>query len=464
VSETDEQPGPVGNSWGTRPTEQQQAELEKVLREWDKESDHGERVGPFEGEHLSGADVFWLMVLVCSGPNRTVVEVEQVFLQSSLQSPESHTWVRTLLSALPTLHLERTILTGAHLERTDLRNAHLEGAILAGAHLDGADLRNAHLDGAHLERARLAGAHLEGARLDGAFLMDAHLDGAHLERARLAGADLREARLDGAHLIGAHLKGANFILTSFDKTSRLNEAYLNHVILDQVIFDNTNLTGVAWRDVRTLGDELRANSQDEYRAAARAYRALSVALRNQGITDAARFHYQSEVMERKALFQETKGYLFSRSFYRAPLPFARWLVSWVLGKFMGYGDYIWRLFLTYVGVVFTFAAIYLGIAYQPPKKHPLTAIPWPHALAAISWVRDLLSFWFVRFPAAIHMSTPSHLLDMLVFSVTAFHGRGLQQLQNPSEVVIWWAGLEAVLGLLIEALFVAAFARRVTGG
>jgi len=408
MSATDEQAESVENGWGTYPSEQRQAKLEKTLRKWEVEGDHDVRLGPFHGQVLSEADVFWLATK--GGPFK--------------------------------LHLERADLPG-----TPLPGALVEGAIFPTAHLEGAILSDA--------------------RLEGVYLPAAHLERAYLSAAHLEGADLSEAFLEGADLSEAFLEGADLRRVSFDKTSRLNAARLNHVSLDQVTFDNANLTVVKWREVHRLGDELRAirvNDQDEYRAAARAYRALSVALRNQGITDAARFHYRSEVMERKALFQETKGYLFSRSFYRAPLPFARWLVSWVLGKFMGYGDYISRLFLTYVGVVFTFAAIYLGIAYQPPKKHPLTAIPWPHALAAISWVRDLLSFWFVRFPAAIHTSTPSHLLDMLVFSVTAFHGRGLQHMQNPSEVVIWWAGLEAVLGLLIEALFVAAFARRVTGG
>lgn len=264
-----------------------------------------------------------------------------------------------------------------------------------------------------------------------------------------------------------------------------------------------------WGEVLKLGDELRAieaDDQDGYSAAARTYRALSVALRGQGITDAARFHYRSEVMERKALSREARNLLFSvmegralfrearvplpsrkaylalwlssrRIYrirvpwlsswrvYRAPWLFTRWLVSWVLGTFMGYGDYISRLFLTYIGVVFAFAAIYLGVAYQPPKAHPLTAIPWPHALAAVSWVRDLVSFWLVRFPAALGVASTKYKLDALVFSVTAFHGRGLQvQPWSQQDAVIWWAGLEAVLGLLIEALFVAAFARRVTGG
>jgi len=212
----------------------------------------------------------------------------------------------------------------------------------------------------------------------------------------------------------------------------------------------------------------KTNKQYGYRVAARTYRALSVALRNQGVTDAARFHYRSEVMERKALFWEIIARLPSRDFYFAPLTFVRWLVSWLLGFFMGYGAYISRLFATYAGVVVAFAAIYLGIIYQPAKGHRLATLPWPRTPAPVSWLGGPLSFCLVRLPAAIGDSSLKHSFDMLAFSVTAFHGRGLQILpggqQTPNDYVIWWAGVEAVLGLLIEALFVAAFARRVTGG
>ncbi len=465
MSATDGQPKPEENGWDAHPTEQQQAKLEKILREWEAESDHGDRCGPFDGEVLSRADVFWLV----AKRNLPEPHLERFDLVGRRLAKAPLAGADLTGAELARADLTGADLSHAHLKGANLSHADLKGTILVEAHMEGVILSGARLEwaelaGADLVAAGLTGANLWDADLKGANLWDADLKGANLLRARLEGANLSGAHLEGADLSEAHLEGADLYGTSFDKSSYLNDAYLNHVRLGRVTFDNTNLAVVKWGEVRKLGNELRVNSQYSCSAAARIYRALSITLQSQGIIDAARFHYRSEVMERKALFYETRDLLFSWRFYRAPLPFARWFVSWVLGTFMGYGDYISRLFLTYVGVVFTFAAIYLGIAYQPLKKHPLTAIPWPHALAAISWVHDLLSFWFVRFPAAIHTSTPSHLLDMLVFSVTAFHGRGLQQMQNPSEVVIWWAGLEAVLGLLIEALFVAAFARRVTGG
>jgi len=441
MSATDGQSGLVENGWGTRPIEQRQTELEETLHEWEAESDHRDRCGPFDGKVLSGADVFWLAIH--AAPNTNKVEVEQI-----LRAPLADIREAVDLSML-------------HLEGANLRKARLEEAYLAGAHLEGANL-----DGAHLEYAYLTGAYLQGASLPGA-----HLEWVSFIEARLEGALLDGAQLQGALLYEAHLERASLALASFDKKSMLLDTHLNEVALGPVIFDNTDLSRVRWNEVRKLGDELRVENgeslggrQHGYRTAAQAYRVLSVALRNQGVTEAARFHYRSEVMERKVLWCEAIARLPSRRFYRAARPCALWFVSWGLGFFMGYGNYISRLFVTYAGVVVVFAVIYLGITYQPATGHPLVMLPWPHAFAAFSWIRDLLSFCIVRVPAAIYVSTPSHLLDMLVFSVTAFHGRGLQQLKESSEVLIWWAGVEAVLGLLIEALFVAAFARRVTGG
>ncbi len=53
--------------------------------------------------------------------------------------------------------------------------------------------------------------------------------------------------------------------------------------------------------------------------------------------------------------------------------------------------------------------------------------------------------------------------DALILSITSFHGRGLQPSTQLTEGMRAFASVEAVLGLLIEVLFVDAFTRRVTG-
>jgi len=159
-----------------------------------------------------------------------------------------------------------------------------------------------------------------------------------------------------------------------------------------------------------------------YKEAERAYRALAVALSSQGLGSiATRYRYRAEVMERKAFFWRGP---------KAPWIYPRWAISWLLGTFAGYGNYLSRLFITYAAVIFAFAAIFF------------VGTGWP----------DLAL-------------SPDRVLNMLALSVISFHGRGVQTQQFTSlpDVMLWLAGFEAVLGLLIEGLFVAAFTRRVTG-
>ncbi len=70
---------------------------------------------------------------------------------------------------------------------------------------------------------------------------------------------------------------------------------------------------VPWGEVLRLGDERLAKETqvltgkvDAYRVAARAYRALAVALREQGIANyATTYHYRSELVDRYALSYES---------------------------------------------------------------------------------------------------------------------------------------------------------------
>ncbi|HZC79993.1 MAG TPA: pentapeptide repeat-containing protein, partial [Ktedonobacterales bacterium] len=418
--------------WGDPISLERQAELQRRLDAWATEQDHGARRGPFSGGmqnsgriSLTGADVFWL--------------AERV-------RREAGTFT------VPGLHLEGANLHWAHLEGAELTGAHLEGAVLTEADLQssvliGTQLQGALLLGARLERAILRGAYLEGAnlreaQLQAADLTGAQLEGADLRGAQLQGTDLTEAQLERAILTGAQLQGANLGGASFDKASRLNGAHLHGVLLDQVILDNTNLAVVEWGEVRRLGDErlakegstsARVKSSDSawragaYRSAARAYRSLSVALRAQGLAaHATRFHYRAELMDRYALHYEMRKRLFTRRVYTVLPLFLRWLGSWGLGTFAGYGDYVGRLFLTYAVVV--------------------------------------ASFTLAMFVAGQQTLSPDHVRDALVLSVTSFHGRGLQPPGLPlSDAIATLAGAEAVFGLLIEGIFIAAFTRRVTG-
>jgi hypothetical protein len=393
MSNSQKQQGPstprklTGDSWGDPITDDRKAELEMKQRAW--EIDHGDRPGPFADVHLTGADVFWLAKKALVDVYGDIPAVEQ-----TLRDPR-HSFLLDISQGLPALHLE-----GA-----DLRGAHLEGAFLVGA------------------------------RMEEAILVDAHLENAILIEARLGEANLNRSNLEMADLRSA----------SFDKTSHLNYAHLNYVALDQVTFDNTNLALIDWNEVRKLGDEITADQSTHlragrYRSAARAYRTLFVVLHAQGLARyATRFHYRAEVMDRKSLFYEVWELLSSnpnknshsvlnrfRLFGKSLLTCARWLLSLGLGLFVGYGDYLWRLFLTYMVIICACAVMFFIMAH-------------------------------LRF-------TYANILDALAFSLTAFHGRGLAPPSlNFTDQMTWLAGVESFMGLLIEGLFIATFTRRVTG-
>jgi hypothetical protein len=206
----------------------------------------------------------------------------------------------------------------------------------------------------------------------------AHLERASLREANLEGADLNSASFDKtSRLNGALLDGASFDRVSFDRVS-----------FDRVSFDNTNLAVVEWSSVNRFGDEAAARqarskahwSAEEYRTAARAYQSMAVALRSQGVSwDATRFHYRSELMDRNALFYGARARLLSRRVLTAPRAYVRWLVSWAIGTFAGYGDYIGRLFPTYAVVVLGFA---LGMVVSSARRAGTQRDLVPRALGA----------------------------------------------------------------------------------
>lgn len=214
-----------------------------------------------------------------------------------------------------------------------------------------------------------------------------------------------------------------------------------------MVFDNTNLSVVDWNLVRTLGDEKQAKrthdarkkrftasgSANPFRVAGRAYRALAVALRMQGVSkDATRFHYRSEVMDRKTLLFEAPARLFSQRFLTAPVWSVRLFASWLIGAFAGYCNYLGRLFVNYAVVVLLVAGAMQFAATQEPQGGPVSK---------------------------------ESARDTLVLSVTSFHSRGVQPPGlHLDDTLSTLAAADAVFGLLIEGLFIATFTRRATGG
>ena len=247
------------------------------------------------------------------------------------------------------------------------------------------------------------------------------LESANLRQTQLEGADLVAAHLEGAYLFDAYLEGASLDGVFFDRSTILEAIVLsndenNTASLSDILWGDVNVALVDWSTISTLGDENEAKDNKSvygYEKAARAYRQLSVVLRNQGINEhAARFSYRAQLMQRKVFW-----------YYRA---YAKWLGSFFLDLLSGYGYKPLRCFIAYLLVIFTFATTYFVIGHKVgPVLSPLGSV---------------------------------------VFSMTSFHGRGFFPggiaLDDPLTIV---AAFEAFIGLLIEVTFIATLTQRLFG-
>lgn len=329
-------------------------------------------------------------------------------------------------------HLEQAYLNGARLEKTDLSGARLEKAYLSEAHLEQADLSEAFLEESYLSGAYLQGADLRGAHLEGAYLNEAHLEGAALYKAHLQRTFLYKAHLEGAKLSSTDIMAsAKFAAGRRTKDVLLKtaaESGEQHIgpSLADAQWGNVNLAVVKWSQVDMLGDEYEARQAtsegktknsatrlEEYEAAVRANRQLAVALRAQGLDEeGARFAYRAQFVQRIVLRRQGK--------------FGQYLFSLLLDLLAGYGYRPGRSVMAYLVVIFGFMSLYLITAHG----------------------------------SAIHLRWD----EALVLSVSSFHGRGffLQDV-TLGDPFVRLAAAEAVLGLLIEVIFIATFTQRFFG-
>ena len=335
--------------------------------------------------------------------------------------------------------LEQRSLAGVRLERADLSDAHLEGAILRGAFLQEATLRATQLQQAVLFQARLERAYFRKAHLEGANMMYANLEGTYLRKAWLTGADLRHAICDNA--------------TNIEKVT-LSDKKWGSVLLADVHWDDCNLAVLNWRRVMPLGDEILARRLqgqhkgtrtakekqyhlDTLQASARAYRQLANAMRAQGMNDEAMpFAYRAQMLQRSVLW------------FRL-----RWGTDETFeehSEHRGLRQRVHELWQRiHIGVSYLFSGfldLVAGFGYKPERSLGI-----------------YLLTVFV-FALVYHFASVLPLNEALIFSVTAFHGRGFItgtfSLASPITAL---AALEAVIGLFIEISFIATFTQRFFG-
>jgi len=367
---------------------------------------------PFRGMKLSRADVEWLLATHEDGRGPVIWSDESQRRRNGLDLRGADLRGEDL-SRLPLARMRSGLRFDewekATPEQREWASVHLENCNLFWIHLNQAKLRNA-----HLERTNLSWAHLEDADLCEAHLEEANLLRAHLERVHLIGACLEKVNLSEVHLEKARLEN----LTLSD------EKRIGPSLVDAQL-ENTNLAVIKWSQVEMLADEYQARERrrhgkvkdkatrlDEYERAVRANRQLAVALQNQGLNeDAARFAYHAQVLQRKVLWKQ-----------RAV---GKWFFSLLLALLAGYGYRLWRIFTAYLIVVSVCALAYFVFGlYFPPRLS---------------------------------------LLQALLESITAFHGRVFLEVFSSETPQIWVTAAEAVLGLLIEGVFIAMLTQRFFG-
>lgn len=354
-------------------------------------------------------------------------------------------------------------------EGLDLRGAKLQGAVLNGLPLArmrggltpeqwreqkiGPELRNK--AAVHLE-----GARLEEVCLEGSILGRAYLTGADLFRAKLEQAVLHGAHLEGANLYAAHLEGADLRRVFLDTTTVLERTVLRNaeygsVKLADVRWNSVNLAVVEWRRENNLvlGDESRALNPKEKRpgirlhyfnAAIRANNQVTIELRGQGLNDEAEyFAYRAQKLRRKALWwqalkgakdtpenesmQEGQQDAVKLRLWERGQKLAAGIFSSFLEGLSGYGYRPQRCLYAYVALVLVFAVAH-------------------YIIGKGTGIND---FW-----------------NSIFMSIQAFHGRPFSSFSlkaSPSNPYLVLDSIEAIVGLLIEALIVAIFTQRFLG-
>jgi uncharacterized protein YjbI with pentapeptide repeats len=339
-------------------------------------------------------------------------------------------------------NLNNTKLISAHIKATRLSRASLQQAALNDADLDGADLSLANLEGANLVQSRLTGANLFAARLSGADLAGSNLQGANLSEAQLGGIMLA----DDTRLPAANLRSAILDVRTRLSDVSLGTPELGFVSVADTAWNGVNLSVINWGPLLTnqamLGDEQVAREEnmdgppknlddkiDDYQSAVRANRQLAVALQAQGLNEPAEhFAYRALTMQRTLYVMQNR--------YRSAL------FSGLLDVVAGYGYKLENCVRAYFVTQVSFISLYL-----------LARLAGHYALTHSLNVQI--------------NSLPLAFLEATILSITSFHGRAFlpggftaaaTSFTSLAYGVI--AAIEAVVGLVIEAIFVAVLVQR----
>jgi hypothetical protein len=270
-------------------------------------------------------------------------------------------------------------------------------------------------------------------------LTESHLDGCNLRGATFRNATLVAARLDNADLNNANFAAADLRRGVFNAQTRLDGVTFadrahGPARLAGLIWGGVDLAGITWGGLRPLGDEVAARrrrdsagrrlTHDErllrYHEAVRANAQLALALTLNGLNEVATpYAYRARVLRRKELLRQIV--------WRAQVSRGgAYLLSALLGLLTGYGYRVGRIVVAYLIIVTAFAVALFTLGHSP-GQHPLAA------------------------------------QDAFLVSLTAFHGRVFSGQFAPNSAQSWITAGEAIVGLVIESVFIAMLTQRFFG-
>ena len=309
-----------------------------------------------------------------------------------------------------------------------LWHAQLTGVRLAYAQLEGADLRLTNFDNANLFEANLRAANLLQARLRRAHLAEAQFQEAHLEQAQLQGAFLRGTQFQRANLRWAELQGVDFYTAGSLAAVRWNGAFL-----DRTRMRREQLGGA-------IGDEVEAHrkrTSEAYHEASEAYLLLKNNFNSIGrYEDAAWAYVKEQRMEKAALMRHLDWQQFPRRpFWRA---FTPWALNWAWDALTGYGETPQKP----LGVATVLASLFFPLLYWATG-----ALPGHSRALASSSSSDIdWAGW----------------VDSLIFSLTTFGTLSFSRLQPEGTLGNLIASVEAMVAVLLFALFVYTLGNRMS--
>lgn len=300
-----------------------------------------------------------------------------------------------------------------------------------GINLAGAVLKGVNLNHSYLWRGNYARVNFQGAQLISS----------DLGRAILAEADLTDANLTSAILHDVVLNGAVLSATNLAHTDLSGVDFRSVAVFEEVFLHEAKLDGTRISKEQGVGN-IGEENQGDYLRAKDVYLALKINFIGAGRYDDAAWAYvQERKMERSAhhplrairFFGAVENVQQTRSFSLSRFTFlfrhtSRWLMDWLDGIMLGYG------------------------------QRPLLIMLWAIVIL-VTW--PLFYYWSGGV-VSIDVHKSLNLIDYFQYSIAAFTTMGLPDMVAVSNCAKFLTNLEALLGITLLALLMWALGNKVS--